>query len=266
MTSADFVARRSTRGSSTPRTEHLLSQRLPQDRPQHLRRMRIDPRATPAADEHVSSPADATAKDRTVDEPAATRRDPLRVAARLSPLLGLLASILLVVWGMQTGVLRSLENLQAYMDSLGAWGAIMFLLVSTAAVVFPVIPGGLLVVAGPVLFGPLEGTLYNYIAVCTGSFLNFAIARHVGMALIERLFSPRLVDKYLGWTRSPNFTRAFAVAIALPVAPDDLLCYLAGTTRMTWRTYALVILLCKPWALVAYGLGVSALIMRVLPW
>ncbi len=55
-------------------------------------------------------------------------------------------------------MLQSLENLQAYIDSLGAWGGpLAFLLVSTASVMFPVVPGGLLVVAGPVLFGPVEG-------------------------------------------------------------------------------------------------------------
>lgn len=199
-------------------------------------------------------------------DPAPSRRDPLRTAVKLSPLLGLGVSIALVWWGLETGVLRSQASLQAYIDSLGAWGPVAFLIASAASVVFPIVPAGLLVIAGPVLFGPVEGTIYNYIAVCVGSFLNFAIARHVGLGLIERLFAPKTVEKYLGWTRSPTFTKAFALAIALPVAPDDLLCYLAGTTRMTWRTYALIILLGKPWALIAYGLGISALLMSVVPW
>lgn len=194
------------------------------------------------------------------------RRDPVRIAARLSPLLGLALSIGLVVWGLQTGVLQSLENLQVFIGSLGAWGPIAFLIASVASVVFPIVPAGLLVLAGPVLFGPLEGTLYNYVAVCAGSLLNFLIARHVGLSLIERIFPERTVEKFLGWTRSPRFTRAFAIAIALPVAPDDLLCYIAGTTKMRWRTYVAIILLCKPWALIAYGLGISALVMRFLPW
>ncbi|MFC7458543.1 TVP38/TMEM64 family protein [Brachybacterium sp. GCM10030267] len=194
------------------------------------------------------------------------RRDPVRIAARLSPLLGLGLSIGLIWWGLQTGVLQSLANLQSFIDSLGAWGPVAFLIVSAASVVFPIVPGGLLVIAGPVLFGPVEGTLLNYFAVCTGSLLNFLIARHVGLALIERIFRPRTVEKFLGWTRNAHFTRAFGLAIALPIAPDDLLCYIAGTTRMRWRTYAAIILLCKPWALIAYGLGVSAILLRVLPW
>ena len=197
---------------------------------------------------------------------AAPRWDPLRIAARLSPLLGLAASVALVWWGLETGVLSSLANLQAFMDALGPWGPLAFFTVSAASVVFPIVPGGLLVVAGPVLFGAVEGTVLNYLAVCSGSLLNFLIARHVGLSLIERVFRPATVEKFLGWTRSAHLTRAFAIAIALPVAPDDLLCYIAGTTRMRWRTYVAIILLCKPWALIAYGLGVSALLLRFLPW
>lgn len=222
-------------------------------------------RTAPATSTAPASPT-APAADSSAAETAPRRRDPLRLAVRLSPLLGLAASIAMVVWGLDTGVLRSLANLQAFIDSLGAWGPVAFLVVSAASVVFPIVPGGLLVIAGPVLFGPVEGTLYNYVAVCAGSMLNFAIGRHVGLDLIERMFGVRTVEKFLGWTRSAHFTRAFATAIALPVAPDDLLCYIAGTTRVRWRTYALIILLCKPWALIAYGLGVSALLLRFLPW
>ena len=220
----------------------------------------------PSSTHRERRPAPAAAEAASSPDRAPARRDRLRLAARLSPLLGLAISITLVAWGLSTGVLESSAALQAFINSLGAWGPAVFLLVSTAAVVFPVVPGGLLVIAGPVLFGPVEGTLLNYIAVCAGSLLNFTIARHVGMDLIERVFSPRAVEKALGWTRSRHFTRGFALAIALPVAPDDLLCYLAGTTRMRWRTYVAIILLCKPWALIAYGLGVSAILLRVLPW
>ncbi|WP_233190788.1 TVP38/TMEM64 family protein [Brachybacterium sp. UMB0905] len=221
------------------------------------------PSARDADDVRAETPATAARAD---ESHTARRRDPLAIAARLSPLLGLALSIGLVWWGLDSGVLRSLANLQAFIDSLGAWGPIVFLIVSAAAVVFPIVPGGLLVIAGPVLFGAIEGTVYNYIAVCAGSLLNFLIARHVGLALIERIFPARLVDKYLGWTRSPHFTRAFAIAIVLPVAPDDLLCYLAGTTRMRWGTYVAIILLGKPWALVAYGLGISTVLLQLVPW
>jgi len=212
--------------------------------------------------EAPSAAAEASAPARS----ASARRDPLRVVARLAPLAGLAVCAALMAWGMQSGVLRSLEHLQTFIDSLGLWGPLVFIGAALASTVFPIVPGGLLVIAAPLLFGPVEGTLYSYLAICAGSMLNFVIGRQVGLGLIERMFSPRTVEKYLGWTRSGHFARAFAVAIVLPVAPDDLLCYLAGTTRMRWRTYALIILAGKPWTLLAYGLGVSALLTRFWPW
>lgn len=238
-----------------------------------LARPHAAPRAATASPAPVGSPAAAGPSARAAaaaaaadSAPAPSRRDPLRMAVRLAPLLGVLACAGAVLWGLRAGVLDSQAHLQSFIDSLGALGPLVLVLLSGASVVFPIIPGGILVLAAPVLFGPVEGTLLSYLAVCAGSFANFAIARHVGLGLIERAFSESTVEKYLGWTRRPRFTTLFATAIALPVAPDDLLCYLAGTTRMRWRTFALIILACKPWALIAYGLGVSALLMKVVPW
>lgn len=198
--------------------------------------------------------------------PPECTRDPLRIAMRWAPLAGFAVCVGLVAWGWFSGVLQTRESLQVWIGSLGWWGPVAFLVLSTAVVVFPVIPGGLLVLSAPVLFGGVEGTIYNYIAVCTGSILDFIIARHHGLTLIERMFAPRTVEKWLGWTRSRHFTAGFALAIALPVAPDDLLCYIAGTTRMRLRTFVWIILTCKPWALIAYGLGVSAVLSRWIPW
>ncbi|MDO5663464.1 MAG: VTT domain-containing protein [Brachybacterium sp.] len=189
-----------------------------------------------------------------------------QVLARYAPLIGLAVCATMVVIGLQTGVLQSQANLREFITTLGIWGPLVFMAVGCASVVFPIVPGGLLVLAAPVLFGPVAGTIYAYLYACTGLFVNFAIGRHVGLDLIHRMFSARTVEKYLGWTRSPRFTRGFAAAIALPIAPDDLLCYLAGTTRMRWRTYALIIILGKPWSLILYGLGVGAVLHTLIPW
>lgn len=197
---------------------------------------------------------------------AVAGHDPLRIAARIAPFVGLLACVAVVAWGLRTGVLQSQENLRAFIESLGWPGPIVYTILSAAVVVFPIVPGGLLVISAPVLFGGFWGTVLNYVAVCAGSFVNFWIARRYGIPLIRRLFPEHIVDKWLSWTEHRNFARGFALAIAMPIAPDDLLCYIAGTTSMTWRRYALIILTCKPWALIAYGLGISALLAKVLPW
>src|SRR5699024_3575013 len=141
-----------------------------------------------------------------------------------------------------------------------------FLVITVALVVFPVIPGGLTVIAAPVLFGAVEGIALAYLAVCTGLLLNFTIGRYVGLGLLEKALAPRTVEKYLGWTRTPRFSRACAAANTLPTAPVALLCYPHGTPGMRCRPAAAIILLGKPWSLMVYGLGVSAVLLRLLPW
>lgn len=47
-----------------------------------------------------------------------------------------------------------------------------------------------------------------------------------------------MIEKYDGWTQKDGkFLKLFALAIFFPVAPDDFLCYLAGTTKMTWKQF-----------------------------
>jgi len=43
------------------------------------------------------------------------------------------------------------------------------------------------------------------------------------------------------------------------VAPDDFLCYLAGTTNMTWKQFVTVIFLGKPFSIALYSLGLTTL-------
>ena len=96
--------------------------------------------------------------------------------------------------------------------------------------------------------------------ICAGSLLAFAVARNCGKPLLHLLFSEKTIVRYSRWTEEKNrFARLFALAIFLPVAPDDFLCYLAGTTEMSWRRYTAIILLCKPFAIALYSLGLTLL-------
>lgn len=59
------------------------------------------------------------------------------------------------------------------------------------------------------------------------------------------------------WTENKNFSVLFALAIIFPIAPDDFLCYLAGTTKMTLLKFTLIILLGKPFGIAGYSFGLN---------
>lgn len=171
---------------------------------------------------------------------------------------GFLLCVWLSVWAWQKGLFTDLAALQAWVGGLGWWAPAAFVTFQAVQVVIPVLPGGLGCLAGVILFGPWWGFVYNYLGICAGSLAAFGVARQCGRPLLTRMFPAALLEKYQRWTgEKSHFTRWFALAIFLPVAPDDFLCYLAGTTTMGWGIFTAIILLGKPFAIAMYSAGLT---------
>lgn len=184
----------------------------------------------------------------------------LRIMMNASTAAGLAACAALAFYGFYTGIFRSKEALGAFLEGFGVWAPLIFVVFQAVQVVIPILPGGIGCVAGILVFGPLAGFIYNYVGICLGSLAAFLLARKYGQPIIESMFSPKLRAKYNHWTEGRRFNNLFAVAIFMPVAPDDFLCYLAGTTKMTFRRFTAIILLGKPLAIAAYSFGLSTAI------
>lgn len=179
----------------------------------------------------------------------------MRNFCRLTSLLGIAGCVFLAVWGVRSGIFASRQALEETVAAFGVLGALLFVLLQAVQVVVPILPGGVSCLAGVLLFGAVKGFWYNYIGICIGSMLAFSFAKSCGRPLLLKLFGENLFKKYDGWTADhKRFGRLFALAIFLPVAPDDFLCYLAGTTDMSWRRFAGTILLGKPFAILLYSL------------
>lgn len=181
--------------------------------------------------------------------------------------VGSIASLVLCVvltcYGYQKGWFTSVESLQELVTRVGMFAPLLFVLLQITQVVIPIIPGGLGCLAGVILFGGLHGFVYNYIGICIGSLLVFAISKSFGQRVMHILFSRQLIHKYQNWTsKKDRFNKMFAWAIFLPVAPDDFLCYLAGTTQMSWRYFTSTILAGKILSIAAYSFGLTVVWQR----
>ena len=166
---------------------------------------------------------------------------------------------ILAVWSYQSGIFQSVETMQQFVNRFGMIGALIFVLIQIVQVVFPIIPGGISCLAGVLLFGAVPGFFYNYIGICVGSCIAFGIARSLGRPVLYKMFPGKMIEKYLTWTElKGRFLKLFTLAIFLPVAPDDFLCYLAGT-NMTWKQFVTVIFLGKPFSIALYSLGLTTL-------
>lgn len=168
------------------------------------------------------------------------------------------------IYGMQKGLFTSQEAMEQFLKFFGIWGPLIFILIQIVQVVIPIIPGGVSCLGGVILFGPLWGFVYNYLGICIGSACAFQISRRLGMKAVEKAADGQKYGKYLKWIENGTFDKWFALAIFFPAAPDDLLCFLAGVTSMSFRKFLLIILLGKPLSIAAYSLGLQLLFTQVL--
>ena len=148
------------------------------------------------------------------------------------------------------------EKMKAYLANKQIIGPLIFTLIQIIQVVIPIIPGGVSLLGGVIFFGPIWGFIYNYVGICLGSIILFFLARHYGRPFILHLVSEKTYEKYMKWTANQKkFNWFFALCIIAPMAPDDILCMIAGLTEMKFSTYLWIILLGKPWTIAAYSLG-----------
>lgn len=202
-----------------------------------------------------------------------TRRSFMKKLVK-SQIFNIIGGILLILViflgyiGYKRGYFNSLDSFRELILAKGAWGPIVFMGLQIVQIVVPVIPGGLTCVAGVVIFGAFWGFIYNYISICLGSILVFFISRTFGRSIVIKIFGEDLYDKYRGKLNEDRYDKFFALAIFLPVAPDDFLCYLTGLTEMSVKKFITIILLCKPLSIFAYSmawaLGLDFLINKYL--
>lgn len=183
----------------------------------------------------------------------------IKFISRTITIIITLLLILFIIYGFREGLFTSNEKLVEYIAGYGTIGPIIFMLLQIVQVIFPVIPGGASCLVGVLAFGPIWGFIYNYVGLCLGSMVVFYLSRKYGLRLIRKLFSKETVDKYLGYIRTNKFNWIFMVGIFFPGAPDDLLCYIAGVSKMKWHQFIWVILLGKPLTLVFYSLFIDVL-------
>lgn len=165
-----------------------------------------------------------------------------------------------LLYGFKKGIFSSSEALEKYIISLGLLAPAVCMIIQAIQVVIPILPGAIGCVVSVILFGPVWGFIINYLGISIGSIIAFLLSKKYGIKLIKSIFGVKTFNKYNNWLEKGKFFNIFfAVAIFAPIAPDDFLCYLAGLTKMSVRKFAIIIILCKPFSILLYSIGLTAL-------
>ncbi len=137
-------------------------------------------------------------------------------------------------------VFSSKERFQSWIDGFGVFGPLMFMGVQVFQVIIFIVPGEVAQIAGGFLFGVWAGIFYSLVGITVGSAFNFYLARLLGVSFVEGLFKPEQVARFETIISSGRARVGFFMLFLIPGIPKDILCYVAGLSRLGFFPFLLI--------------------------
>lgn len=174
--------------------------------------------------------------------------------------------------------LTDIEALRSYIAGFGGTAIIIFILFQFLQVVVLPVPGSVSVAVGVALFGPLRCSLFSFIGILLGSIVAFFIGRVVGYKAVCWIVGKDDLDKWLKKMKGKDYL-LLSIMFLLPLFPDDILCFVAGLSSMTWTYFIIMIIITRAisvlttsfslglipfntwWGLMIWGLLLAAIIV-----
>lgn len=138
------------------------------------------------------------------------------------------------------GKINSVDALREYIGSTGGMAAVIFTVFCFLQVVLLPVPGSVAVGVGVAMFGPLKCALFSFIGIVLGSVAAFAIGRWVGYRAVCWIVGKDSLDKWLKKLKGKDYL-ILSLMFLLPLFPDDILCFVAGLSSMTWPFFLVMI-------------------------
>ena len=185
------------------------------------------------------------------------------------PLILIAAVVLIIVLARVLEADKYLGSLQNWIQSLGSWGPVVFILIYAVAVVAAV-PGVALTLIAGALFGSAVGIVVVSLAATLGASLAFLVARYFARDAAARWLSKKEAFRRLDEMTETHGATIVALTRLVPIFPFNLLNYGFGLTRVPFWTYVFWSWLCMLPATFVYVVGADAVTTAVtqgeIPW
>jgi len=203
-------------------------------------------------------------EEETVGESSASSRRSLWKPAAL-----IVGVIILLVLAKMFGLGQKLEMLKPWIESLGAWGPAVFIVLYVAAAI-AAIPGSALTLAAGALFGSFWGVIWTSVASTSAAAACFLIARYVARSAIEKSLKDNPKFAKLDAMTEKQGALIVAITRLVPLFPFNLLNYGFGLTKVSFVTYVFWSWLCMLPGTIVYVVGADTVKQAVasgeIPW
>ena len=152
--------------------------------------------------------------------------------------------------------INSIQALRDYIAQFGNMAVFLFILFCFLQVIVLPVPGSVAVAAGVALFGPLKCAIYSFIGIVSGSIVAFAVGRWIGYKAVKWIVGQDTLDKWLQKLKGKDYL-ILSIMFLLPMFPDDVLCFVAGLSSMTWPYFIVMIIITRLISVVttSYSIG-----------
>lgn len=158
------------------------------------------------------------------------------------------------------------ETVIASMQRIGLWGPLALFVLFVLQVFLAFIPGQALMVACGYLYGFWGGFLLSWLSLAAGGEVAFVLARKYGRKFAESWISPNVLARWDTAAEGQGIV-FFAVAMVLPLVPNDAMCYVAGLGKISHRRFSAANLLGRGVACVITSwIGAFGLYVPVQVW
>lgn len=151
------------------------------------------------------------------------------------------------------------ESFKLWMDAHGVVGRFVFIGMVILQIMVAIVPGGPIEVAGGYAFGAVEGTVLFIVGATIGSLLVFILVRKFGQKFVELYFKEHEIKKLDFLKDDEKRDMLFMILFVIPGTPKDLLCYVAGLTRMKFGMFLFICSIGRLPAVIGSAISGSAL-------
>ena len=152
------------------------------------------------------------------------------------------------------GLEWGLDSIRETVDRMGPWGPVVFVTMVSFRQ-FLLLPHMLVLVAGGLAFGTVEGTVYGAIGILNSAMGIFALTRWFGAESVRVRLSPRL-QPVLDRAATRGGVGTLALVNAYPFMTITVFHAAAGLTKMRFWAFAAAIALTSPirtWTYAYFG-------------
>lgn len=189
-----------------------------------------------------------------------TEKQRKRIA--LAALIVFLAVTVFLCWKVGMPMVRLAsdpEGFRQWLEQRKVGGLLIYSGMVFFQVLFAIIPGEPLEIAGGYAFGAVWGTIACLAAATVGSLLVFGLVRRFGIRLVELFYSEEKFRAIRFLQSSPKRNFLFLIIFMIPGTPKDLLCYFAGLTDIKFPVFLLVCSLGRIPSVITSTIGGDAL-------